>query len=602
MMVREAFHFSPRPNLAGDIAWRTWSQEAFAEAETSDKPILLSISAVWCHWCHVMDETSYSDSDVISYINQHFIPIRVDNDRRPDINARYNMGGWPTTALLAPDGSTLTGATYLPPRDMLRTLQNVQAFYRENTTQIRERLKQPATRPASDRVSGEALRPGMIARILEEISDSYDGEYGGFGVEPKFPQTDALELLLLEYRVTKEQRLYDMVAKTMLAMSRGGTYDHVEGGFFRYSTTRDWSIPHFEKMTEDHGGLLRVLCGLYKVSNTVDFRAALVSAIRYIRTTLRDPQTGLFAGSQDADESYFALPLEERKRRQPPYVDRTSYSNWTASLAAALFAAGDVLADQVITKEATETLDTLHAQLLDANGLLYHYLEPGRAPQVSGLLTDQAAYLRALLDAHEYTGHTRFLARAQTLAEAVEKNLAAPEGGYYDHANLAEALGNLKLQDRPLNDNGQMADSLLRLADMLHENRYRERAEETLLVFIRTYGKAGSFAATYVRALRRYLSTPSTVMLIGEIDELIDLRDASLNLSDPLKVVRTFHPEDLQALQHSGLSAEKTPVAYVCAGTRCAPPAYCAPEIRSAYEGLATPAPAIKLNNAAAAT
>ncbi len=587
MMVREAFHFSPRPNRAGEIAWRTWSHDAFQEAQSKDKPVLLSISAVWCHWCHVMDETSYSDPDVISYINEHFVPIRVDNDRRPDINARYNMGGWPTTALLAPDGTTLTGATYLPPRDLLRTLQNVEAFYRENKPHIEVRGKELQGRSRSvEKANVESLRVGMITRIVEEISDTYDPEYGGFGTEPKFPQTEALELLLLEHRTTKEQRLYEMVAKTMLAMSHGGTYDHVEGGFFRYSTTRDWSVPHFEKMAEDHAGLLRVLAGLYKISNNADFRTTLLSASTYVRTTLRDPYTALFAGSQDADESYFALPLDERKQRPMPYVDRTSYSNWTASLAGALLAVGDVLADELITQEAIATLDTLHERLRDERGLLYHYLEPGGTPQVRGLLTDQSAYLRALLDAHEYTGHTRFLTRALAVAQSIEDTLAAPDGGFYDHANTAEALGNVRLHDRPLGDNGVMADSLLRLSVMVNQPSYRASAENTLLVFARTYGKLGAFAAPYIRALRRYLCAATSVTLVGKLPDLADFRDASLNLSDPLKVLRTVDRDDSQGLQRVGYSAQGVPVAYICKGATCASPAHSPEEIRSSYEAL----------------
>ena len=126
------FRFSPRANRASEIAWVAWSPEAFERARTQDKPILLSISAVWCHWCHVMDETSYSDPGVIAAINERYVPIRVDNDRRPDVNARYNMGGWPTTAFLAPDGTLLTGATYLPPAAMQRALDDIATFYAEN--------------------------------------------------------------------------------------------------------------------------------------------------------------------------------------------------------------------------------------------------------------------------------------------------------------------------------------------------------------------------------------------------------------------------------------------------------------------------------------
>ncbi len=136
------FRFSPRPNRASEIPWMPWGAQAFERAKSEDKPILLSISAVWCHWCHVMDETSYSDTRVIEAINRHFVPIRVDNDRRPDVNARYNMGGWPTTAFLAPDGTTLAGATYLPPHEFERALDEIARFYAEHKDEIVQRASE----------------------------------------------------------------------------------------------------------------------------------------------------------------------------------------------------------------------------------------------------------------------------------------------------------------------------------------------------------------------------------------------------------------------------------------------------------------------------
>ncbi|MDQ2991709.1 MAG: thioredoxin domain-containing protein, partial [Candidatus Eremiobacteraeota bacterium] len=132
-------HFSPRPNRAAEIDWQPWTPETFARAKILDKPILLSISAVWCHWCHVMDETSYSDDAVIATIREKYVAIRVDNDERPDVNARYNMGGWPTTAFLAPGGMTITGATYLPAQEMRRALDEIATFYAGNREQIAER-------------------------------------------------------------------------------------------------------------------------------------------------------------------------------------------------------------------------------------------------------------------------------------------------------------------------------------------------------------------------------------------------------------------------------------------------------------------------------
>ena len=573
-------HFSPRPNRANEIGWMPWSDEAFELARRESKPILLSISAVWCHWCHVMDETSYSDESVIAAIRDRYVPVRVDNDQRPDVNARYNQGGWPTTAFLTPDGALIAGATYLPPDQMQQALDQIATFYSSNRAQIEERAAEiRGARRTYEPAPASELRESAIAVVSERISAAYDEEYGGFGDAPKFPMLEALEFLLQEWRVTHEQRLYDMVAKSILAMSGGGTYDHVEGGFFRYSTTRDWSVPHFEKMTEDHAGLLRILAILMRTTRNEAFRETLVSATGYVRSVLLDPASHLFAGSQDADETYYALPLEERRKMQAPYVDRTSYSNWSAAMAGTFVIAGDALEDERVIAQGEAALDTLHERMLDETGLLYHFvpLDAGAQaqPGVRGLLTDQAAYLRALLDAHEYAGGARFLERARNLVPAIRRHFSAPDGGFYDHAALERPLGNLPHRDRPLPENALLAECFLRLHAIDPDDGYRQVAEDALRVYAHTYERAGLFAAPFARALRRYLSPPAYVTIVGPNDAAAELREAAHALPDPLLVV------------HTADRTEEPPAAYLCRGTTCAAPARTAADLRDAYETLA---------------
>jgi uncharacterized protein YyaL (SSP411 family) len=569
-------HFSPRPNRAHEIRWTPWSEEAFQRAKREDKPILLAISAVWCHWCHVMDETSYSDDAVISAVNERYVPVRVDNDERPDVNARYNQGGWPTTAFLTPDGALLAGATYLPPEQMQQALAQIDQFYRTNRDEIEERAAQLRTRTRdTEPPNGEQLREEIVSGVLGRIEQAYDEEYGGFGDAPKFPMVDAIELLLQEYRITHEQRLYDMVAKSLLGMSDGGMYDHVEGGFFRYSTTRDFSVPHFEKMAEDHAGLLRIVALLVHITRNDRFRQTANSAIAYVRRVLRDPKTGFFAGSQDADEEYYALPLEERRVRQAPYVDRRVYANWTAALAASFVIAGDALEDDRIIAEGVAALDALHEHMRDDADLLYHFVDhaPGSQPQIRGLLTDQAAYLRAVLDAHEYTGEPRFLERARALISPLHEHFAATGGGFYDHAAFEAPLGALPLRDRPLAENALIAESLLRLYAIDNEERYRASAEQALRLYARTYERAGIFAAPFARVVRRYLSPAAHVALAGTPEQTAELREAAHALPDPLLVVHAGGPDG-------------APAAYFCRGTLCAAPAHTPAELRDAYESL----------------
>lgn len=576
------FRFSPRRNRAAEIGWMPWGAQAFERARSEDKPILLSISAVWCHWCHVMDETSYSDDGVIDAINREFVPIRVDNDRRPDVNARYNMGGWPTTAFLAPDGTTLTGATYLPPQQMRRALDEIARFYSERKSEIAERSSELHARALEEPApESGALDDAPIGELVDQLERAYDEEYGGFGDAPKFPQPDVHEFLLTEWRLSGDARLHEMVAKTMLSMARGGTYDHVEGGFFRYSTMRDWSVPHFEKMAEDHAGLLRVLAALVTFAPTEDFRTTLTSAMNYIRRVLREPTTAFFAGSQDADEAYYELPLEERRRSAAPYVDRTSYTNWTCALAGAQSLVARALDDDALLEEALQSLDNVATRLVAHDGLLYHVLAPDSAPQIRGLLTDHVAYVRALLDAHEVSGESRFLQRACAQVETTLEKFQAPGGGFYDRLRGDDAFGRLALPDRPIVENGLFADALLRLAALTGETRYAEPAKSVLQLYSGGVRGAGPFAATYVRALRRYLTPELTVRIVGEPARTDEFREAALRLPSPLVSIRTLTPSEAEAFE-----MPREAGAYVCVTGTCGAPVREPAQLRGAYDAL----------------
>ena len=580
------FRFSPRPNRAHEIPWLPWGARAFEAAERERKPVLLSISAVWCHWCHVMDETTYSDPGVIDAIREHFVPVRVDNDERPDVNARYNMGGWPTTAFLASDGTALTGATYLPPPQMRRVLGEIATWYAQHEDEIAERARAPHTSARVDLTPADRAKPEQVRRIAETIASAFDEEFGGFGEAPKFPQPELLEFLVVEARATGDDRLRAMAVRTLLAMARGGMYDHVEGGFFRYSTTRDWSIPHFEKMAEENAGLARVLSLELQQTRHDELHATLRSLVGYVTNVLRDPATGFFAGSQDADEEYYALTLDERRALATPYVDRTVYSDRNAALAGALVLAGATLDDVAVADAGVRALDVLHETMLDDEGLLYHVRRPGETPSIRGLLGDQSAYLRALLEAHEASGSARFLERALAVAGAVERRFAADDGGFYDHAGIEAELGRLALRDRPLVENAILAESFMRIAALCGQERYRDVAERTLRVYEQSAQSAGPFAAAYARALRRFLAPPVEVRIVGTEAETAAFREAARRLPSPFVAVRTIEPGDSAAL---GLASAPTPAAYVCARERCGAPARDAGALRAAYDALLQP-------------
>ena len=305
---KSELRFSPRSNRAHEINWRPWDERSFEQAAKEKKPVLLSISAVWCHWCHVMDETSYSDDEVITLINRDYIPIRVDSDRNPDINRRYNQGGWPTTAFLSPQGVLLAGATYIPPENMRKVLVRMVDLYQQSEV----RLVTPEEMSVSNQMQGKEPKMDLVRQIGELILVSWDRRYGGLGSAPKFPQTATIALALELFRDESSDEYLKYARSTMEAMIRGGLMDKVEGGFFRYSTTRDWSIPHYEKMLSDNADLLSVLIKTFAATGQDIFLSTAKQTSAYIRRTLSDGSSRFF-GSQDADEEYYLLPAEGRK-------------------------------------------------------------------------------------------------------------------------------------------------------------------------------------------------------------------------------------------------------------------------------------------------
>lgn len=301
------------------VDWLPWSEQAFQRAADLDRPILLDIGAVWCHWCHVMDAESYEDEETARIINERFVAIKVDRDERPDVDARYQravqlltgQGGWPLTAFLDPAGEVFYGGTYFPPDDahgrpsfrrVLREVSRIWTDDRNRATQaatsIRERL--------DDYVRAEAQPGSPDASILteasEELAQTFDFRYGGFGRAPKFPNAGALDLLIDEYLDNGTDWARRIVSETLHAMARGGIYDQIGGGFHRYSTDARWIIPHFEKMAYDNGALLETLSRATVLLDAPLLRWAAEGIVRHYEDIAPDLiRAGGFPASQDAD-------------------------------------------------------------------------------------------------------------------------------------------------------------------------------------------------------------------------------------------------------------------------------------------------------------
>ncbi len=301
------------------VRWHPWSEEAFARAQEENKPILLDIGAVWCHWCHVMDRESYENEEVAGIINENFVAMKVDRDERPDVDARYQaavsaisgQGGWPLTAFLTPEGKPFFGGTYFPPDDNFgrpgfkRILLSVAQAFREKKPEIESSAQQLTTAIARAEMHPDARREFSVAvvdAIVNSMVQNFDLGHGGFSRAPKFPHPIAIDLLLERYQATGEKALLTIATTTLENMARGGVYDQLGGGFHRYSVDERWIVPHFEKMSYDNSELLKNYLHAYQVTGQPLFRETAESIIAWVQEVLSDADGGFYA-SQDADYS-----------------------------------------------------------------------------------------------------------------------------------------------------------------------------------------------------------------------------------------------------------------------------------------------------------
>jgi uncharacterized protein YyaL (SSP411 family) len=553
------------------IGWLEYGTEAFEKAKTENKPVLLAISAVWCHWCHVQDTTSYSDPGVIRTINRDYVPIRVDNDRRPDINRRYNMGGWPTTAFLTPTGDVITGGTYILPDQMKTILADVKQHYLHNKPTYARRPIEPAAESPTIELSNE-----LIDNILGVLVANFDPMYGGFGDEPKFPHPDALELALAQHWYSGDKGLRTIVTKTLDCMAKGGIYDSTEGGFFRYSTSRDWKIPHYEKMCEDNARLLVVYLHAYQATGNEHYRRIAKEIVQYVNTTLSDHQVGGFYGSQDADEEYYRLSRSMRTSAKAPNVDKTLYTNWNGLMIYAYLEAAQLLDDRTLTEFALKSIERIIDESLDHHtAAICHYLSDEKT-RLSGLLVDQVAFSHALVKANETSGDRKYLELAQRLIRYMDETLLdARNGGYYDTVPSAGSPGYLNRPVKPFDENSLASILLMKLYQATGDEAYYERARSTLTMLSVEYARQGHMASTYGLALDLFLNEPTRIAIVGSLQELRtrQLLDMSLRAYDPRKIVIPLDPEtDRERLNRLGFTPEPQPRAYICIGKTCNPP------------------------------
>ncbi|MCA9471431.1 MAG: DUF255 domain-containing protein [Nitrospirales bacterium] len=580
---------TPSADRTQAIRWMSWNKEVFRIAQEQDKLILLDVTAVWCHACHVMDETTYADSRIVDFVNARFVAIRVDTDQRPDIDARYRHGGWPTTSILMPTGEILFQANFLVPEDLYEALRETEKLYRDNKSELLnhatdiwanvQEARKNRVRPAG------MIDPEIIEQTASTIQRNFDGTHGGFGDAPKFFESETIAFLFRRYHESRDQALRRMILFTL--DQQRNLIDPVWGGFYRYAVNADWTNPHFEKMLHLQAMNLETYLEAYQVTGEPVYRLVVDNILHYVRTFLSDEHARGFFASQDADvkevssssriimagEEYFGLNVAERMKIGVPNVDRTIYTGWNGLMIQSCLKAYQVFGDQKVLERALQMLNGLYRDRY-VRGRGMAHLEQDGTPEAFGLLGDQVAFARALLEAWLTTGNKTYLMRAERLTQDFINQLQDKQGGgLYDRPIRAAAEGLLKFPHKSVSENLRAVIYLSDLYYVTNNQVYLKVAEQTLRYVL---GSSNQLPLGLTgMALVRFLEYPVRVVVVGIRDDekAFRLFQEALTLYAPGRIVHLLDPrEDSLVLGAISFPATPVPRAYVCTDTLCSEP------------------------------
>jgi len=601
------------------VHWQPWSQETLDLAKKEGKPILLSVGYAACHWCHVMAHESFEDPDTAAVMNDLFINIKVDREERPDIDQIYQtalallgeQGGWPLTMFLNSKGEPFWGGTYFPKESsygrpgFTHVLDSVASIFRnepEKVTKNRDILKN-ALKKQNQTPEGD--RPKLTLEVLDRIAERYaqeaDPEFGGIGSAPKFPQTYVLENLWRSYIRTGNETLNEIVVKALSAMSQGGIYDHLGGGYARYSTDAEWLAPHFEKMLYDNALILDLLLLVHQETKNDLFEERIEETISWL---LREmiAENGAFSATIDADsegvEGKFyvwsateirellgedaeqfsefydvsldgnwentnilnrleyqgrldedleenlkkqrEILLKARENRIRPETDTKVLTDWNGLMIATLAKAGHYFSNTEWLERAENAFLAITSTVMTENNRLFHSYRQGQAKH-TGTLDDYANMSRAALTLHEITGKAFYLERVQDWVQILNTHFWDTEGGYFYTADDAEAL---IVRTKNAHDNavpagnGTMLEVLARLHYLTGDREPFEKATDIVRCFSAELGRNFFPLATFLNNFETLIEGKQ-ILIVGkrEDPETKDLLSVLNDFSLPTKVV-----------------------------------------------------------------
>ncbi|MBC8570749.1 thioredoxin domain-containing protein [Zongyangia hominis] len=601
------------------VDWRPWGEEAFQAARQADKPVFLSIGYSTCHWCHVMAHESFEDQTVAEAINQDFIPIKVDREERPDVDAVYmaactamtGSGGWPLTVLLTPEQNPFWAGTYLPKRQLLSLLSQAAQLWREDKESlVAAGAELTAHLKRTEEASGGVPDRGLVRQAVSLYAQSFDARWGGFGRAPKFPTPHNLIFLLRYAQRTGDRHAREMAEQTLEAMYRGGLFDHVGGGFARYSTDKKWLAPHFEKMLYDNALLALAYTEVYQETRRPLYAEIVRRTLDYVLRELTDPQGGFYCG-QDADSEgvegkYYVFTPDELKDlleprdadifcrwygvtpsgnfegktilnliaqeqidqepermkclREKVYAYRLGRTQlhrddkvltaWNGLMIAAMAHAGLALDEPRYLDAAMRAVDFIKRKLTDNSGrLLARWREEQAAHP--GKLDDYAFYSWGLLKLYDATFQTQYLAEARRLTVRMyEQFFDEKNGGFYPYASEGEQLitRTKETYDGAMPSGNSVAALVLsRLARLTGESRWRTAADLQLAYLA---GAVQEYPAGYGFAMLAFLEElwPSAELVCASQEVPAELTAFLREASRPAMTVLVKTPETAKAL------------------------------------------------------
>ncbi|MCC6783966.1 MAG: thioredoxin domain-containing protein [Planctomycetes bacterium] len=554
-----------------ELEWRDFAPAVFDEARRRERPVLIVLTKHWCPHSKALLEQSFASPEVLRACSDEWLTVKVDAERRPDVNERYGTGAWPSIAYVTPDGELLAQDRFLDGAELADRLRRVARYFRENRDRIRAGIESLWAQ-RENREELRAQRAGRLNRQIVEdvvaaIYEKFDHRYGGWGEGAKFPLPEAIDFALVMVGKRDEEHMREVVTLTLDRMMEGAIHDHVDGGFFRYSKTPDWRTPEFEKLLDANAMRLRNYLEAWQLLGKPEYRAVAQGIVRWMREFMLDRDTGAFFGNQAADPEYYALGATGRKSRRPPRVDRTIYTNANATTVSALLKASVVLDDPGLRTQAMTTLRFLLDHLYDAHDGVFHYWDGSY--HLPGMLSDQAYLIRALIDASQHSGDADLLLPAERIAEQAIARQKAQGGGFWDILHDQRQHGSMRRRNRSILENSVMAEALLRLSLLSRRPEFHDEAVATLEAFVGDYKEYGYYVAGYGRAVDLIFYQPIAVTIVGDRDsaEADALRRAALAQYVPSRVVQMLDPaHDPILLGRSGFAVEAQPVAHIALG------------------------------------